>query len=427
MEKEVTLLEALNQVESHEAGEIFRSFLRETVRKSYLEVLLHEVSALCGPKYKPLKDSEYYRAGSAPGICILDGHEERIIRPRIRRKKRSGSEEVMLESYRVSRNGDAIKAALLRALEAGVSSRDQHLVYPDIPGISKSSVSRLWVKEGLKRIEQLRGRELSGEDFFALILDGLNLSDDLHAIVALGITHDGRKLILDFQIGNSENKEVCDDLIRRLIARGFKTTRRLFSVIDGSKPLKKSLLEAYPDAVTQRCLVHKEKNIRKYLPKRYHGELADFFKQLRIAQGPEKAREVYADLHKFLSSKNKNALESLEECGEDLIAFHLINAPSSLNQTLLNTNCIENSFLNVRRKIGRVTRWRSETDQASRWLAYGLLEAEKGFRRIKGWKDIPELLKCLEKHPPPAPAREQGLGSSVEKPHAGESKDKEVA
>ena len=47
--------------------------------------------------------------------------------------------------------------------------------------------------------------------------------------------------------------------------------------------------------------------------------------------------------------------------------------------------------------MGRVKRWRSETDQAERWLAYGLLEAERGFRRMKGWKDISKLVKKLKK------------------------------
>ena len=153
-----TLLEALGQVGSHEAGAIFRSFLREVIRSSYAEVMLEEVSALCGPRHRPDADTPYYRSGSAPGICTVDGHEERVIRPRVRRKNISGNVEVPLDSYRASRNWDEIKNALLRALEAGVSSRDQQRVYPGISGIGKSSVSRLWVKEGLKCIERLRGR-----------------------------------------------------------------------------------------------------------------------------------------------------------------------------------------------------------------------------------------------------------------------------
>ena len=67
-----------------------------------------------------------------------------------------------------------------------------------------------------------------------------------------------------------------------------------------------------------------------------------------------------------MKGKSESALESLEECGEDLIALHVIGGPSTLNKTLLNTNSIENAFNNVRRKTGRVKRWRPDTDQAER-------------------------------------------------------------
>jgi transposase-like protein len=210
-------------------------------------------------------------------------------------------------------------------------------------GVSKSTMSRLWVKKGLEYIERFRNRELGSEKFFCLMLDGLSLSEDLYAVAALGITNDGRKLMLDFQIGNSENFEVCNDLVSRLVTRGFKAEHRLYVVIDGSKSLRRAVLKYFPDAVIQRCLVHKERNLSDYLPKRYHKELSYYFKRLRIAEGAEQAQEIYKELHKFLSSKNINALKSLEECGEELIALHMINAPSSLNKTLLSTNCIENA------------------------------------------------------------------------------------
>jgi hypothetical protein len=87
-------------------------------------------------------------------------------------------------------------------------------------------------------------------------------------------------------------------------------------------------------------------------------------------------------LEQFLAGKNAAALESLREAGESLITLHKLNVPATLHVNLLSTNAIENPFLNVRRKIRRVTRWRAETDQASRWLAYGLLEAERGFRQF---------------------------------------------
>ncbi len=76
-------------------------------------------------------------------------------------------------------------------------------------------------------------------------------------------------------------------------------------------------------------------------------------------------------------------------------AWHRLGVPSTLHVSLLSTNLIENSFRNVRRKLGRVTRFRAETDQASRWLAAALLEAEKGLRRLIGYKDLPRLAEAL--------------------------------
>ncbi len=72
--------------------------------------------------------------------------------------------------------------------------------------------------------------------------------------------------------------------------------------------------------------------------------------------------------------------------------------PSTLHVSLLSTSLIENSFRNTRRKLGRVTRFRAETDQASRWLAAALFEAEKGFRHLIGYKVLPRLAESLRRH-----------------------------
>ena len=149
-------------------------------------------------------------------------------------------------------------------------------------------------------------------------------------------------------------------------------------------------------SVVQRCLVHKERNVRSKLSKKHWGELARLFKRLRSVQGREAALEVVGELKRFLNGKNAEALKSLEEAGEDLIALQSLNVPSTLHRSLLSTNAIENSFRNTRDKLGRVTRFRAETDQATRWLSFALLEAEKGFRRISGYDDMPDLVAALK-------------------------------
>jgi transposase-like protein len=185
--------------------------------------------------------------------------------------------------------------------------------------------------------------------------------------------------------------------MRRLDKRGFKCERRLFAVLDGSDALRSAVKEFFPDSIIQRCLVHKERNIRSKLSKKHWGELARLFKRLREVQGKAAAEEVVKELEAFLKGKSAESLRSLHEAGEDLIALQSLDVPNTLHRNLLSTNAIENSFRNTRNKLGRVTRYRAETDQATRWLAFALLEVEKGFRRISGYMDIPKLMKALER------------------------------
>jgi len=394
---ESNLLQLLGQVSAGEAAEIFRDHLRGCVRQMISEVMAAEVTELCGPKHSP-RGSEVFRSGSSPGRVIFEGQREDVVRPRVRQRQANGSTtEVSLASYESARNPERLQAAILAALMAGVSTREIKNVQPDPHGTSKSNVSRHWQQAGHTFVDQLRDRDLSQFDWTVLMLDGIRLSKDQLAIVAIGITADGDKHVLDFDLGSTENAEVCRALMRRLVARGFDCDRRLPAVLDGSDALRKVVKEFFPDSVIQRCLVHKERNIRAKLPKRHWGELARLFKRLRSVQGKQAAEEVVGELEAFLKPLNAEALKSLREAGEDLIALHRLEVPSTLHRNLLSTNAIENSFRNTRRKLGRVTRFRAETDQATRWLAFALVEVEKGFQRISGHKDLPYLVAALER------------------------------
>jgi transposase-like protein len=398
-----SLSELLGQASAREAGEIFREYLRGGVRMMLAEVMASEVSELCGAKYHPSDDTAYHRAGSASGYVIWEGNREDVKRPRVRCTKDSvATEEVRLRTYESARQLDQLRAMVLRSLSAGVSGRALRDVLPESPGVSKSSVSRLWMEAGRKLVAELRTRDIASRDWLVLMLDGIRLSKEQMAVVAIGVASNGTKHVLDFALGSTENYEVCRDLVRRLVERGFATPRRLLAVLDGSSALKKAVVKFFSDAAIQRCLVHKERNIRARLSKRDWGELAGLFKRLREVQGEVVAREVLGELEQFLGQKNAEALASFREAGDELIALHVLNVPSTLHKSLLSTNLIENTFRTTRRKLGRVTRFRPETDQASRWLAYALLEAEKGFHRISGWRDLPALARALER-PRPVP------------------------
>ena len=61
------------------------------------------------------------------------------------------------------------------------------------------------------------------------------------------------------------------------------------------------------------------------------------------------------------------------------------------------TNSIENMMGTVRRVCRNVKRWRN-TDMALRWTAAGMMEAAKGFRRLKAYKQLPVLRAALTAH-----------------------------
>ena len=399
----VSLFERLSQAGDSEAGAAFDDFMHSVARTAFMDVMFKEVEILCGKAYHPPEGSDHQRAGSAPGRYFFGTEEFAIQRPRVRSHKGGKSKEVNLRSYEAAGKRDSLHDAMLRAFMAGVPSREQARVFNNTSGTSPGEVSRLWEREGLRCIEQVRGRDLSLEDYVVLMLDGIWLCDDLCVVVALGITLGGEKHILDFQVGSSENHEVCTDLLTRIEDRGFKPKRRLLVVQDGSKALRSGVRKKWPDAIIQRCLIHKERNIRGYLSRRHHGELKRLFDRLRKAEGLGDAEECLKELRTFLKGKNAQALVSLEEAGEELLAVHRLGAPSTLNKTLLNTNCIENPFRNVRTKLRRVSRWRPETQMASKWMAYALLEAERGFRRVTGYVALPKLANILQSISPPPP------------------------
>lgn len=398
------ILMELGRLDSKEAGELFQCLLQGKVREMALRVISAEVEILCGEAYRPDDGCEYQRAGSAPGSILYKGCKQKVKRPRVRKKSRDGgTDEARLISYDAAREPGYLHRMILRAMIGGVSTRGQDDVYPEVSSISKSSVSRLWVREGRRVFEEFRARPIVRPDWLVLMLDGIVLSKELTAIVALAVAEDGTKHMLDFEVGASENAEVAGTLVGRLAERGFtpKAGCRLLSVFDGSKALRKAVAKQWDAVVFQRCLIHKERNLCRYLPRRDWGEVSRLIDRIRKAQGPKAGREALTELKRFVGKRNAEALASIEEAGDDLIALHLLDVPNTLHTSLLSTNLIENSINNIRRKTNRVTRWRSETEQARRWLAMALLQAEKGFRRIDGYQVMDRLAAALARKAKP--------------------------
>lgn len=391
-----------NQQEIGISREEFTGRMREYALEALMKLASEEVESLCGGRHERGLQREFFRAGNAPSYVRMEERRVDAQRPRVRRRlANGGSEEVDLDSWKVAQSPDEFEAAVQAAVLGGVSHRRVSEVHPEAGrGSSRSSVSRLWQKEAARLVGEMQQSDLSGFDLVVLMLDAVVLTDGLVVTVALGIDTEGTKQVLGFRVGPSENAEVAKDLMSGLLARGLRLQgqegdRGLLVVLDGSKALKSAVLEVMPSAVIQRCLVHKERNLRGYLGRKHWGELAKLFNRLRRAQGAEDGREALNAIEDFLSDKNAQAQESLAEAAGELLAVHELGVPNTLHPSLLSTNCIENTFKNLRRHIGRVSRWRKDSKQADLWLASGLSLAQRGFRKIKGHAKLQELVQAL--------------------------------
>lgn len=337
------------------------------------------------------------RAGSTMSPVHVGCQTERVKRPRVRRRAPgSGQGEVALRSYEAAQAGEELRAAILRALESGVSTRDQSRLNPKATRCSKSEVSRQWEAAGRKRVEEIRSRPLASEGYVALMLDGVVLSQSCTAIVALGIDRGGRKHMLDFEIGASENTEVCKALCTRLCTRGFKpAATRLLVVLDGSDALRNAAEFSWPGCLIQRCLVHLQRNLRGRLARRWHGELAGHFKRLRQAGTFEAASEAFDELLAFAARHTHEGGATLRKVRDDALRVARLNAGDQFNRSLLSTNSIENAIRNMRSVLSRPKRWRPETDMPDRWIAAAMLKAERGFHRISGYAQLDQLIARL--------------------------------
>ena len=119
--------------------------------------------------------------------------------------------------------------------------------------MSQSTVSRTFIEESGKRLEEFEKRDLGLYDFVALVIDGKYLSRD-NIVIALGVTITGIKVPLGFIQTTTENSEAVKGLFKNLIERNFHFEEGLLTIIDGSKGLRKAVEETFGNlTLIQRC------------------------------------------------------------------------------------------------------------------------------------------------------------------------------
>jgi transposase-like protein len=166
-------------------------------------------------------------------------------------------------------------------------------------------------------------------------------------------------------------------------------------VLDGAKALHAAPKRVWsPNGVIQRCQVQKKRNVKAHVPEKHYAELERRLSEAYHETGYEATKASLEATARWLERINPDAASSLREGLEETLTVIRLGLTGALRRTLATTNPIE-SALSVRRRVmARVTRWRDGAMR--RWCVAGLLRAESQFRRVKGHRALPTLIKALE-------------------------------
>jgi putative transposase len=360
-------------------------------------ILENEVAHRVGPPHRPNPSAGCVRWGKQPGYVVFAGKKIPLERPRVRTRE---GQEVELESYGQLQQDGKLQRAVQEGVVAGLSTRNYGRAVDRVLegyGIAKSSVSRQFVAASSNQLRVLCERRLEDLNLVVLMIDGIHFGGQV-LVVALGIAASGEKHVLGVWQGATENTTVVKGLLEDLVDRGLDVQRRYLVVIDGSKALRAGVERVFGDRVeVQRCQIHKRRNVREYLPENCQ---KDYDRRMRNAYAMSNYTEAKGALEKIfqqLERINPSAARSLEEGLEETLTVHRLGIGGVLRRKLATTNPIESCLSTVQRVARNVKRWR-EGNQPLRWTATGLLEAEKKFRRIKGYQ---ELLLLKERLNPP--------------------------
>jgi len=376
-----------------------RKGVGELIRQAGLQLMdlmmQEEVRELVGERSQPQAERTANRWGSERGYCVVMGQKVPIQRPRVRT---TDDKEVRLGSYEMFHRGEPLTETVWEKLMLGLSTRkyDQAVrQFTEAYGLEKSAISEHFIEASRAKLKEMMERPLVKTDLCALLIDATPFQGQ-QMVAALGIDEHGRKTILGIRQGATENATVVGELLGDLVERGLDFSEPRLYILDGGKALTAAVKKhAGESAAIQRCQVHKRRNVLDHLTEEHKPGVAKKLNAAYALEDYAAAKQALNTLHRELMDLNPSVARSLGEGMEETLTVHRLHLPIQLRKTMASTNVIESAFSIVEQVCKNVKRWHGG-DQRERWVGSGLLVAEKQFRRITGYKQIPTLIKELK-------------------------------
>jgi transposase-like protein len=360
-----------------------------------------DVTARCGIKGRHDSERTATRHGHGAGSVSLGGRRIPVSRPRIRAV--DGSGELPVPSYELFSQTEVLGRMAMERMLAGLSTRRYPVGLEPVGqrteqiavSTSKSAVSRRFVAATETALAELLAADLSSVDLVGLMIDGVHFGEHT-CVVALGIGIDGTKHPLSLVEGSTENASLVSELIVGLRERGLDVTKPILVVIDGSKALRRAVLDVFDRPVLGRCQLHKIRNVEDRLPEKMRSVVASRMRRAYHAESALAAEAELTALATELDRTHPGAAASLREGMAETLTVLRLNMPPTLARTFRSTNAIESMISICRDHARNVKHWR-DGQMALRWCAAGMVEAGKQFRRVNGHLHLRTLRDTLER------------------------------
>jgi len=257
----------------------------------------------------------------------------------------------------------SLTQVVMEAYTQGVSTRkiDDLAQALGMSGLSKSTASRMLseLDEGMRVFCQ---RKLPTCPYVFVDARYENVRElgrvvSKAVLVAVGVTTEGRRELLGYEVVASETEDTWDAFLRGLQERGLVGVRLMVSDAHGG--LRRAIQKVFPGASWQRCSIHLGRNLAAAVSHRHRAEVMGLLKLVLGSSDIESAREQLKLVLGIMQKRHPKAAEILESAGEDFIAF--MHFPGVHWRKLHSTNLVERLNRELKRRTRVVSIFPSDT------------------------------------------------------------------
>jgi transposase-like protein len=256
---------------------------------------------------------------------------------------------------RYQRREPVINEALKQVFILGVSTRQAGRALATLVEDAVSAATVSAVAKALDQSVHVFHRRALRDHYRYLLLDGVSVRIRLVGKVqrrlvlcAYGVTVEGRRELIDFQIVNAEGQESWYDFLWNLWHRGLRGEWLELIATDGQLGLAKAIARLWPAVTHQRCWAHKLRNLENKL-KASQKPCLEEAKLIYQADHRTEAIWRFRQWRKRWQARAPKAVACLAADLEELLAF--FDCPKVHWKRLRTTNVIERLFVEVRRRI----------------------------------------------------------------------------